>query len=129
MLLLIIAVALGLGIGYFATQNTTPVIIRIGEYVYQDVPLYLVIVGSILMGLLVAWILYVARSLSSTWTIYGKERAVKRANQTVQYLERRVEELETENARLRAQQPVHLEPSGTLKRDGAVEAHTYTRAS
>jgi cell shape-determining protein MreC len=48
-----------------------------------------------------AWILYFARSVSSTLTIYGKDRAMKKAKHTVADLEQRVVELEAEKARLK----------------------------
>ncbi len=105
MLVLLVAVISGLAIAYFGTQNTTPVTIRLNEYVWNDVPLYLVIVGSLLVGLFMAWILYFARSVSSTLAIYGKNQAVKKAQQTVADLERRVQELEVENARLKTEHP------------------------
>jgi len=100
MLVLFVAVLFGLAIGYFATQNTTPVTIRVAQYAFEDVPLYLIAVGSLLIGLFIAWILYFARTVSSTVTIYGKDHQVKRAKQTAAVLEHRVHELETENTRL-----------------------------
>jgi uncharacterized integral membrane protein len=105
MLVLLFAVIFGIGIGYFATQNTAPVTIRVAEYTLEQVPLYLVIVGSLFVGLFIAWILYFARSVSSTLTIYGKDHAVKRAQQTAAGLEERVHELEAENAQLRTSIP------------------------
>jgi uncharacterized integral membrane protein len=101
MLALLIAVVFGLAVGYFATQNITPVTIRLAEYAIEEVPLYVVIVGSMLVGLLIAWILYIARSVSSTITIYGKDSEVKKARQAAADLEHRVQELEVENARLK----------------------------
>jgi uncharacterized integral membrane protein len=101
MLALLIAVIFGLAVGYFATQNITPVTIRVSEYAIEEVPLYVVIVGSMLVGLLIAWILYLARSLSSTITIYGKDSEVKKARHAAADLEHRVQELEIENARLK----------------------------
>ena len=76
--LLLIAILFGLGIGYFATENTTPVTIRLADYALEEVPLYLVVVGSLLVGLLIAWILYIARSVSARLTIYGKNQVVKK---------------------------------------------------
>ncbi len=101
MLVLIVGVIFGIAIGYFATENTTPVTIRIAEYVFEEVPLYLVIMGSLFVGLFISWILYVARSVSSSVTIYGKEHAAKKAMRTAADLELRVLELEAENANLR----------------------------
>lgn len=105
MLVLIVAVVFGVAIGYFATENTTPVTIRVAEYALTEVPLYLVLVGSFFVGLFVAGILYFARSVSSTLTIHGKDHAVKRAQRTVADLEHRVRELEVENAQLRQEHP------------------------
>jgi uncharacterized integral membrane protein len=117
MLVLLVAVLFGLGIGYFATENTTPVTIRLAEYALEDVPLYLVVVGSLLVGLFIAWILYIARSVSARLTIYGKDQVVRKTRRTVADLEQRVHELEAENARLR-----QGDPSPSEQRDPA-----YTR--
>jgi uncharacterized integral membrane protein len=115
MLVLLVAVISGGLIAYFGMQNISPVTIRLNEYVWDDVPLYLVIVGSLLVGLFIAWILYFARSVSSTLTIYGKDRAMKKAKHTVADLERRVQELEAENARLKTTLPSPSEiPHHTL---------------
>jgi uncharacterized integral membrane protein len=101
MLALLIAVLFGAAVGYFATQNTTPVTIQLADYALEDVPVYLVVVGSLLVGLFIAWILYLARSVSSSLAIRGKNTEVRRARQDIAELENRVQELEVENARLR----------------------------
>ena len=101
MLVLLVAVISGVAIAYFGMQNISPVTIRLNEYVWDDVPLYLVIVGSLFVGLFMAWILYFARSVSSTLTIYGKDRAMKKAKHTMADLEHRVHELEAEKAQLK----------------------------
>lgn len=101
MLVLLVAVISGIAIAYFGMQNISPVTIRFNDYFWYDVPLYLVIVGSFLVGLFVAGILYFARSVSSTLMIYGKDRAIKKTKHTVADLEQRVRELETENSQLK----------------------------
>jgi uncharacterized integral membrane protein len=101
MVVLLVAVISGIAIAYFGMQNITPVTIRFNEYVWNDVPLYLVIVGSLFVGLFIAGILYFARSVTSTLTIYGKDRAMKKAKHTVADLEQRVLDLEAETAHLK----------------------------
>ncbi|MGE5820222.1 MAG: lipopolysaccharide assembly protein LapA domain-containing protein [Deltaproteobacteria bacterium] len=101
MVVLLIGVIFGIAMGYFATQNTTPVTIKIGDYAFMDIPLYLVIVGSLFVGLFVSWILYFARTVSSWVTIYGKNYAVRKARLAAADLEQRVQELEAENTHLR----------------------------
>jgi uncharacterized integral membrane protein len=63
MLVLLVAVISGIAIAYFGMQNINPVTIRLNELVWNDVPLYLVIVGSLLAGLFMAGILYFAKSI------------------------------------------------------------------
>ena len=92
MLVLLVGIIFGLAIGYFATQNTTLVTIQVAQYAFEEVPLYLVIVGSLFVGLFIAWILYFAKSISSTLAIHGRDHALKRARQTTADLELRVQE-------------------------------------
>jgi uncharacterized integral membrane protein len=114
MLVLLVAVLFGLGIGYFATENTIPVTLRLAEYALEDVPLYLVVMGSLLVGLFIAWILFIARSVSTRLTIYGKDQVVRKTRRTVSDLEQRVHELEGENARLRQGDPYPSEQGGPV---------------
>jgi uncharacterized integral membrane protein len=100
-LALLVALISGLAIGYFAIQNTAPVAIRLNDFVLEEVPLYLVMLGSLFAGLFIAWILYLARTVSSSLIIYGKDHAMKRAQQTTVELERQVRQLQVENARLK----------------------------
>ncbi|HKA32567.1 MAG TPA: lipopolysaccharide assembly protein LapA domain-containing protein [Candidatus Binatia bacterium] len=106
MLALLIAVVFGAAVGYFATQNTIPVTIRLAEYAIEEVPLYLVVIGSLLIGLFIGWILFLARAVSSSFAIRGKNNEVRRARETIAELENRVRDLEVENARLRTRDPL-----------------------
>ena len=42
MLVLLVAVIAGIAIAYFGMQNVSPVTIRLNDFVWNDVPLYLV---------------------------------------------------------------------------------------
>jgi uncharacterized integral membrane protein len=117
MLALVIAVIFGLGIGYFATQNVTPITIQFADYVVEGVPLYAVILGSLLVGLFMAYLLYLGRTVSSKLTMHGENHADGRVRQAVANLEQRVGQLESENARLRMGQSSALEyPKDHLQR-------------
>lgn len=104
MLLIFLSMIFGLAIGYFATQNTWPVTIQFGELVLQNVPLYMIAVGSLILGLLIGVIFYLARSVS-TLRFVGKDHETERARRTVIELEHKVHALEAENARLRNEIP------------------------
>ena len=103
MLSVLFSVIFGLAIGYFATQNTSPVTIQLGELRIENVPLYFATIGSLILGLFIAGIFYFARTVSSTFTTYGKDHLVKRTETATDFdLERRIRQLESENTRLRS---------------------------
>ena len=99
MLAILLAVIFGLGVGYFATENTAPVALRFGEFVVENVPLYLVAVGSLLAGLVFAWIFYLTRSV--TGLMVGKARDTSTIERSIEKLDYRVRELETGYAKPR----------------------------
>jgi len=93
MLSILLAVIFGLGVGYFATENTTPVALRFGEFVVENVPLYLVAVGSLLAGLVIAWIFYLTRHVAGSM-MAGKARDTSTIERNMADLNYRVRELE-----------------------------------
>lgn len=105
MLDLILTVVFGFAIAYFAIQNTAGVTVRFVNSTF-GVPLYVVIVGSLLVGLLMAWLVSIANGIGSLLTIHGKDNELKASNKTVDRLAERVRELELENAGLRGEKHV-----------------------
>jgi uncharacterized integral membrane protein len=101
MLAILLAVIFGLGVGYFATENTVPVALRLGDFVIENVPLYLVAVGSLLVGLVIAALFYAARSFTGSTTTLGKERDTSMLERDMANLKYRVNELETANNHVR----------------------------
>jgi hypothetical protein len=99
--IIILTVILGLGIAFFATQNGGMISLHFGPYLLPDVPVYLVVVGALLFGLLLAWVFYLLRSFSSSITRHNRENKLKEANQTIVHLNKTVHQLQLENARLR----------------------------
>jgi uncharacterized protein HemY len=102
-LLLILAVLLGLGMTFFANQNPAHVDIHIANFFWHGVPLYLVVALSLLLGLLIAWLFGLLSSVSSSLTIFGKDTKIKRREQEVNDLNKKVKDLEIENAKLKQQ--------------------------
>ena len=101
MIVLILAIIFEIAIAYFTTQNTTPVTIQFAEYTLEQVPLYLIALKSLMVGLFMASILYFAKSVSTTVKTFGKDHALRRAKRSAADLELRIQELETENAKLK----------------------------
>ncbi len=98
---IILAVIVGLGIGYFATQNTNLISLYFGPYVAPEIPLYFVVIGSLLLGLLLAWIFSLVNSLTSKIALHGKENRIKEDERTIAELTKEIHQLELENTRLK----------------------------
>ncbi len=103
MFTLILLVILGLVFGYFATQNTLHIPITIASYTLRDVPLYAVLGITLLVGFGISWIISLLDSISVALKLRGKESTIKNTKTTVNVLEKRVNELELENAKLKGQ--------------------------
>ena len=100
MIALMLAVLLGLGFTYFATQNIAPVTIQLGTYVWT-LPLYFISVGSLLMGLFIATLFSLISEASAALTIHNKESEIAKLGSMIEDLKRRINHLEMENANLR----------------------------
>src|SRR6476659_4335651 len=98
---IIFTVILGLGIGFFATQNGGLMSLYFGSFVLPNVPIYLAIGGAILLGLFIAWIFYVLQSLSSSMLLHKRESKLKEATRTIAQLTKSIHLLELDNARLK----------------------------
>ncbi|HEX7042848.1 MAG TPA: LapA family protein [Patescibacteria group bacterium] len=88
MLALFILIIFGLGLAYFATQNTGIVHILFGSYVLAGVPLYLIVIGSMLFGIFVSWLISMVDSVSSFMVLYGKDAALKRSQSVIDKLKK-----------------------------------------
>ena len=116
MLLLLLSIVIGLAVGYFATQNTSAVTIQFGEYVVENLPLYAVAVGSLMIGVLIAWIIYAARAISNL-TVASESHGSRWSRRTIADLNQRIQALEAENSRLR------IELTSTSNYSAPAEGH------
>lgn len=98
---IILGIVVGLGITYFATQNTNLVNLHFGSYAVSNIPLYQVVIGALLLGLLLAWVFSLVNSLSSKITLHGKENRIKEDEKTIAELTKEIHQLELENTRLK----------------------------
>ena len=105
MLALIMLVAAGLGMAYFATENVVSVPITMAGSPVGQFPLYVIVLGSVLAGLLLAWVISLVNGLSSSMKILGKDSEIKRTQKTLEQMQRENHDLELEVARLKGQVP------------------------
>lgn len=102
MSILIVAVLFGLIFSSFATQNTIGVNIQFANYLIT-LPLYLIVLGSLLLGLLISWVINLIDNLSSAFTLQSKEHQIRSTQHEVEVLHDKIHQLEVENARLRGE--------------------------
>lgn len=115
MYILVIAVILGIFFAFFAGQNTHGVDIQLYAYQLVNIPLYLIVLGSLLLGILISYLFNLVEGLSSAWRLRSSENRLKATQQNVDSLNRHIQELELENARLKGK---NIEE--TVKKDVAV---------
>ena len=100
MFTLILLVILALSFSYFATLNTQLAIITIPGYAQLQIPLYIIIGITLLLGLSFSWLVSLLDSLPVIMKLRGKEHDIKDAKATIHDLTHRINKLEIENAKL-----------------------------
>jgi cell shape-determining protein MreC len=105
MITLIAAIVFGLAFGLFATSNTEFTTLRFGTYIIPQIPIYMVVFGSLLIGLLAAWLLSSLEQISSWMALNQQTRRIKQSESAIQSLQTQIHSLEVENARLKGEYP------------------------
>ena len=94
MIALLITIAFGLGFAYFATENTAAVAVHFPGLAFSGIPLYIVILGSLLLGIVLATIIHIIDSLTNFLFLRKKENTLKELKKTIAQLIKRVHQLE-----------------------------------
>lgn len=97
---LIVMVVSGIVFAYFATQNTGVVFINLLGTTYS-LPIYVVVLGSLLLGLLISGFISVVESLSSMFEIHNRDVKIDQSEKTVEQLKHKISDMEETNDRLR----------------------------
>ena len=100
MLTLILFLIIGSLLVYISKFNFAPVTVNLGMYVISDIPLFYVIVGSLVIGLILSYLVYLIRSITTSLTLRGKDKEIKKQTDDVLELTKRVHKLELENEKL-----------------------------
>ena len=100
MFTLILLIILALGFSYFATFNTALSIITIPGYTQLEIPLYIILGVTLVLGLCLSWMNGLLESLPVAMKLRGKEHAIKDAKATIHDLTHKINKLEIENAKL-----------------------------
>jgi uncharacterized membrane protein len=86
---------------YLAQNNLMLVTVRLGSYVISGIPLFYVIIGSLLTGLVLAYLMYLVNSIFTAFTMRGKDNKIKQGKSDIVDLTKQIHKLELENERLK----------------------------
>ena len=114
MLVLILLLIIGSGLVYISKFNFVPVSVNLGFIVFPNVPLFYVIVASLLVGLVLSYLVQLARSISTSFTLRGKDHEIKKNKDEVLELSKRVHQLEIEKEKIKHDPPVENEDINAL---------------
>jgi len=103
MFTLVFTILIGVGISLFAVQNTHAVTLVLANYPLTGIPLYIIVVLSLLLGIIVSFVTYLMSSLSSSFAISKRDRVIRSEQTTIEHLQEKIHDLEIENTRLRGE--------------------------
>ena len=102
MITIILILIIGSIFVYLAQNNLTPVTLHIGSTVITNIPLFYVIVGSLLTGLTIAYLIHLINSIFVSFSMHGKDAKIKHAKNQIDDLTKRLTQLEKENEKLKS---------------------------
>jgi uncharacterized membrane protein len=99
--ILILLLVVGAVMVYLAQNNLMPVTMHLGATVITNIPLFYVIIGSLLTGLVLAYFIYLINSIFTAFTMHGKDNKIKQGKSDIVDLTKQIHKLELENERLK----------------------------
>jgi TRAP-type C4-dicarboxylate transport system permease small subunit len=97
MLILILFLVVGSVMVYISKYNFVPVTVNLGIHTFLNVPLFYVIAGSVLFGLVLSYLVYLVRAISTSITLRSKNKEIKEEKEEVLELTKNVHQLELQN--------------------------------
>lgn len=105
MLALIVVILFGILFAFFATQNTSTMSITFANYQVTGIPLYVIVLGGLLIGVVISTILSFFDAIGTFFTLHGKDSAINNQGRTISDLKRKIHDLEIENTKLKEHKP------------------------
>lgn len=101
MITLILILLIGGIFVYLAQNNLVPVTLHLGATVITNIPLFYVIIGALLTGLVTAYLIHLVNSIFIAFSMHGKDTKIKQGKSEIADLTKRIHQLELENERLK----------------------------
>jgi len=114
MLTVILLVVVSAILAYVSKFNAMPVSVNLGTFVISDIPLFYVIVGSFLLGLILFYLVNLVNSVFMSFALRGKDNKLKKSKDDVLELTKRIHQLELENEKLKHTPILEPEDSNSL---------------
>lgn len=100
MLILILSLIVGSLLVYISKYNFQPVSINLGFIAFSAIPLFYVIIVSLVIGLVLSYLVSLVQSISTSFILHGKNVEIKKNKDQVLELTKRVHQLEIKNEKL-----------------------------
>lgn len=110
MLNIIFLLIAGSALTYISKYNLEPVSVNLGIYNIPSIPLFYVIVGSVLFGIILSYIMQLLRNIFTYFEIRGKSRQIKSGQEEILDLTKTVHQLELQNEKLKHTGPETYDP-------------------
>lgn len=101
MLTLILFLIVGSILVYISKFNFTPVTLNLGFYTFFDIPLFYIIAASLAIGLILSYLINLIQSVSTSFTLHGKNKEIKKDKDEILELTRQIHQLELENEKVK----------------------------
>lgn len=101
MLIIILLLVVGSGLVYISKFNFMPVTVNLGVFILPNIPLFYVIVGSLVFGMALSYLVYIFKSIATSLKLRGKDIEIKKEKNEVLELTKRVHQLELENEKIK----------------------------
>ncbi|KKQ30077.1 MAG: hypothetical protein US68_C0012G0016 [Candidatus Shapirobacteria bacterium GW2011_GWE1_38_10] len=78
-----------------------PVSINLGFIAFSDVPLFYVIAGALIIGLVLSYLVYRIQAISTFFEVRRKNNEIKKSKEEILELTKRVHQLELEKEKMK----------------------------
>lgn len=103
MLVLVLTLLVALVFSFLSLENSQPVSMQFAGYILEGIPLYMVILGSMIVGVVLSLLINLGQTITSTFMLFGKDQKIRSAEKDLERVEHQVNDLKVENAKLKNQ--------------------------
>lgn len=103
MLILFLAIVLSIIFSIFATQNTSLITLYFYNYSLPNIPVYIVILASLMTAFGISLFVQIIKNLSSGMTISSQEKRIKTLKKELAEITKDHHKLELENAKFKSE--------------------------